>query len=121
MTGGDRLGKANLRLEGVAPDLTDRPSDIRKASRVGSALWLRSTISMLQGPVLALTDTFHGNPPLVCLILKLAGDVVEANISLLEVRLASICVMLFMSRFVVISDPGVGSVLLHRRRGCGQE
>ena len=39
----------------------------------------------LQGPVLALADALHGHPQVVCLILKLAGDVVEANISLLEV------------------------------------
>ena len=49
----------------------------------------------LQGPVLALADTFHGNPPLVCLILKLAGDIVEANISLLEVRLTGIVSVLW--------------------------
>ena len=49
-------------------------------------------IGASQGPVLALADTFHGSPPLVCLILKLAGDVVEANISLLEARLSSVCV-----------------------------
>ncbi len=68
-----------------------------------------------QGPVLALADTFHGTPPLVCLILKLAGDVVEANISLLEARLASICVwshaLHMCSSFT--SDPGFGTHLLY--------
>ena len=69
-----------------------------------------------QGPVLALADTFHANPPLVCLILKLAGDVVEANISLLEARLTSTCawdhVLLEYSDFS--ADPAIDAHLFER-------
>ena len=54
-------------------------------------LGLQAALVRLQGPVLALAGAFRGHPQVVCLILKLAGDVVEANISLLEVRMASIC------------------------------
>ena len=47
-----------------------------------------SLLGHLQGPILALADASHGHPHVVCLILKLASDVVEANISLLEVSIS---------------------------------
>ena len=53
-----------------------------------------------QGPILALADALHGHPQVVCLILKLAGDVVEANISLLEVGYSPCCVTLMLATFV---------------------
>lgn len=40
----------------------------------------------MQAPLLALARAFRQDAALVCLILKLAGDVVEAHVPYLEVR-----------------------------------
>lgn len=72
--------------------------------------------------MLALADAFHGHPQVVCLILKLAGDVVEANISLLEVRTASNrLAMSCQLASLAVNHTGKASTHVARPMGCIQD
>lgn len=47
-------------------------------------------------PLLALQRAYRREPSVTCLILRLAGDVVEAHVSFLQVRLTSNLVRVYM-------------------------